>query len=47
MSDVTDFRDTAERLGALGSLVSGDKAVAHLAGAMGLLTFILLPHTPD
>ena len=47
MSDVTDFRDTAERLGNLDALVSVDTAVAHLAGAMGLPTFVLLPHTPD
>ena len=47
MSDVTDFRDTAERLGDLDALVSVDTAVAHLAGAMGLPTFVLLPHTPD
>ena len=47
MSDVTDFRDTAERLGDLDALISVDTAVAHLAGAMGLPTFVLLPHTPD
>jgi len=47
MSDVTDFRDTAERLGNLDALVSVDTAAAHLAGAMGLPTFVLLPHTPD
>ena len=47
MSDGTDFRDTAERLGNLDALVSVDTAVAHLAGAIGLPTFVLLPHTPD
>jgi ADP-heptose:LPS heptosyltransferase len=47
MSDVTDCRDTAERLGNLDALVSVDTAAAHLAGAMGLPTFVLLPHTPD
>ena len=47
MSNVTDFRDTAERLGGLDALVSVDTAVAHLAGAMGLPTFVLLPHIPD
>jgi len=47
MSDVTDFRDTAERLGNLDALVSVDTTVDHLAGAMGLPTFVLLPHTPD
>ena len=47
MSDVSDFHDTAKRLGDLDTLVSVDTAVAHLAGAMGLPTFVLLPHTPD
>ena len=47
MSDVTDFRDMADRLSGLDALVSVDTAVAHLAGAIGLPTFILLPHVPD
>lgn len=42
MSDVTDFRDTAERLGDLDALVSVDTAAA-----VDLPTFVLLPHTPD
>jgi len=47
MSEVTDFRDTAKRLGKLDALVSVDTAVAHLAGAMSLPTFVLLPYVPD
>ena len=47
MSNVTDFRDTAERLADLDALISVDTAVAHLAGAMGIPTFVLLPHVPD
>jgi len=47
MSDVTDFCDTVERLGNLDALVGVDTTVTHLAGAMDLPTFVLLPHTPD
>ena len=47
MSDVTDFRDTTERLGNLDALVSVDTAVAHLAAALNKPTWVLLPYTPD
>ena len=42
MSDVTDFRDTAERLGSLDALAGVETAVTHLAGAMDLPQFVLL-----
>jgi hypothetical protein len=41
-SRFTDFADTADALGALDSLVSVDTSVAHVAGAMGIPTLLLL-----
>jgi Flp pilus assembly protein TadD len=42
-----DWLDTARRLESLDAVVSVDTAVAHLAGAMGVRTFMLTPHAPD
>jgi len=42
-----DFRDTAFALGACDLLITVDTAVAHLAGALGLPTLLLLPFFPD
>lgn len=42
-----DFADTAEAVSALDLVISIDSAVAHLAGALGLPVWILLPHVPD
>ena len=42
-----DFRDTAHALGAMDLLITVDTAVAHLAGALGLPTLLLLPFFPD
>ena len=42
-----DFSDTAEALAALDLLVTVDTSVAHLAGAMGVPTWLLLPSCPD
>jgi Flp pilus assembly protein TadD len=42
-----DFADTAALLGELDLLVTVDSSVAHLAGAMGLPAWLLLPFAPD
>jgi tetratricopeptide (TPR) repeat protein len=42
-----DFDDTAGVLAGLDLVVTVDTAVAHLAGAMGIPTWILLPYAPD
>jgi len=42
-----DFSDTAALIDAMDVVISVDTSVAHLAGAMGKETWILLPHTPD
>jgi tetratricopeptide (TPR) repeat protein len=39
--------DTALLLNELDALVSVDTGIAHLAGAMGIPTFVLLPFSPD
>lgn len=46
-ADIGDFADTAAMLLALDGLVTVDTALAHLAGAMGLPTVVLLPWVPD
>lgn len=42
-----DWLDTARLLESLDAVVSVDTAVAHLAGAMGLPIFVLVPFAPD
>jgi tetratricopeptide (TPR) repeat protein len=42
-----DFADTAATLAALDALVTVDTASAHLAGALGRPTIVLLPFVPD
>jgi Flp pilus assembly protein TadD len=44
---LTDFADTAAVLANLDLLVSVDTSIAHLAGAMGVPTLLLLPYAPD
>lgn len=44
---LTNFVDTAHVLSALDRVVTVDTAVAHLAGALGIPTLLLLPFVPD
>jgi tetratricopeptide (TPR) repeat protein len=46
-ADLTDFTETAALVSCLDLIISVDTSVAHLAGALGRPTWILLPHTPD
>ncbi|MCX7077708.1 MAG: hypothetical protein NTZ45_13290 [Methylococcales bacterium] len=42
-----DFSDTAALIDAMDLVISVDTSVAHLAGALGKETWILLPYVPD
>jgi tetratricopeptide (TPR) repeat protein len=44
---LTDFVETSALLSCLDVVVTVDTSVAHLAGALGRPTWILLPYTPD
>lgn len=44
---LNNFADTAVALSDLDLVVTVDTSVAHLAGAMGIPTWILLPYVPD
>ncbi len=45
--ELHDFADTAGLLANLDLVITVDTAVAHLAGAMGIRTWVLLPVVPD
>lgn len=45
--ELKDFSDTAALASNLDLIIAVDTSVAHLAGALGLNTWVLLPHTPD
>jgi hypothetical protein len=46
-SDLADFADTAALIACLDLVIAVDTSVAHLAGALGCATWILLPYLPD
>jgi tetratricopeptide (TPR) repeat protein len=46
-ADLTDFAETAALIASLDLVITVDTSVAHLAGALGRPTWILLPWTPD
>lgn len=46
-ADLTDFAETAALISCLDLVITVDTSVAHLAGALGRPTWILLPYTPD
>jgi len=45
--DIADFSDTAALCGQMDLVISIDTSAAHLAGAIGKPTWVLLPHLPD
>jgi tetratricopeptide (TPR) repeat protein len=47
VADPRDWLDTARLLETLDAVISVDTAIAHLAGALGLPTLVLLPFSPD
>jgi ADP-heptose:LPS heptosyltransferase len=47
MHRITSFADTAALVATLDLVISVDTAVAHLAGALGVNTWVLLKHAPD
>jgi tetratricopeptide (TPR) repeat protein len=46
-SDLTDFNQTAALIANLDLVITIDTAVAHLAGALGIPTWLMLPTVPD
>lgn len=46
-SDFKNFSDTAKAMKAMDIIISVDTSVAHLAGALGVKTFLMLPYVSD
>ncbi len=46
-AELNDFYDTAKLLNSMDFVVSVDTSVVHLAGAMGVPTFVMLSHNHD
>ena len=45
--DFNDFSDTARALKAMNVVITVDTSVAHLSGALGIKTFLLIPYVND
>ena len=45
--EIEDFSDTAALCDLMDVVIAVDTSVAHLAGALGVNTWVLLPHFPD
>ena len=45
--DFTSFFDTAKALKAMDAVITVDTVIAHLAGALGIKTYLLLPYAAD
>ena len=45
--EIRDFSDTAALCDLMDVVIAVDTSVAHLAGALGVKTWVLLPHFPD
>ena len=45
--EIVDFSDTAALCALMDIVISVDTSVAHLAGSLGIRTWVLLPHFPD
>ena len=46
-SSLSDFSDTAALIECMDLVITIDTSVAHLSGALGKKTWVLLPHSPD
>jgi ADP-heptose:LPS heptosyltransferase len=46
-SEISDFKETAALCEAMDLVISVDTCVAHLSGALGKPTWVLLPYAPD
>ncbi len=46
-NELTDFAETAALVGQMDLVISVDTSIAHLAGALGRPTWVLLPQAPD
>jgi ADP-heptose:LPS heptosyltransferase len=46
-SSLNDFHDTAAAVLALDAIVAVDTSIAHVAGALGKPTFLMLPYSAD
>jgi hypothetical protein len=44
---ISDYKDTAQLLKSIDVLVTIDSSIVHMAGALGVKTFLLLPYTAE